>query len=297
MIKITFLGTSAMIPTIERNHSSILLSYQNENILVDCGEGTQRQLRIAKISPCKITKLLITHWHGDHILGIPGLIQNLGANQYSKTLEIYGPKGTKNYLKNILSGVVFENRIKYIVKEISSGCFYKDKNFSLFSFQLKHTIPCLGYIFKESDKLKINLNYLKKFRLTQHPLLGELQKGKNITFKGKKILVKNATFKIPGKKISIILDTAPIPNINNLIKDSDLLITESTWSSEFKEEVQKRKHLTAEIAGKIAKQAKVKKLILTHFSQRYKDLQDLEKEAKKEFKETILAKDFMEINI
>ncbi len=297
MIKITFLGTSAMIPTKERNHSSILISYKNENILIDCGEGTQRQLRIAKISPCKITKLLITHWHGDHILGIPGLIQNLGANQYSKTLQIYGPKGTKTYLKNILSGVVFENRIKYNVNEISSGTFYKNNDISLSSLELKHTIPCLGYIFKENDKLKINLNYLKKFNLKQHPLLGKLQEGQDIIYKGKKIYASKATIKLPGKKIAIALDTAPCKNLDKLSKNSDLLIAEATWTSDFKDLVEKRKHLTSAIAGKTAKKAKVKKLVLTHFSQRYKDFKELEKEAKKEFKNTTLAKDFLEINI
>src|SRR3989344_5430233 len=111
MINITFLGTSSMMPTKERNHSSILITYKDQGILVDCGEGTQRQLRIAGIKPGKITKLLITHWHGDHVLGIPGLIQNLAANNYRRALEIYGPKGTKKYLKNMLSGIVMQERI------------------------------------------------------------------------------------------------------------------------------------------------------------------------------------------
>lgn len=286
-----------MIPTAERNHSAILLSYKTENILIDCGEGTQRQLRLAKISPCKITKILISHWHGDHILGIPGLIQNLGAHQYRKTLEIYGPKGTKKYLKNLLAGVVFQNKIKIQVKEISSGTFYKDSEFTLSALKLKHTIPCLGYIFQEKDRLKINLKYLIKFSLTRHPLLGKLQKGKSISYKGKKISVKKATIPIKGKKITFIMDTAPMPSINKLAKNSDLLITESTWTSNLESQVKKRKHLTAQLAAKIAKKAKVKKLILTHFSQRYKDLDDIEKEAKKEFKNTVLAKDFMVVEV
>jgi len=297
MVKITFLGTSAMIPTAERNHSSILLTHKTENILIDCGEGTQRQLRIAKISPCKITKILISHWHGDHILGIPGLIQNLGAHQYSKTLEIYGPKGTKKYLKNLLAGVVFVNKIKIQVKEISSGIFYKDEEFTLSTLKLKHTIPCLGYVFQEKDKLKINLNYLIKFNLKQHPLLGLLQKGKSINYKGKKISVKKATTKIPGKKIAFIMDTAPTPNIDKLAKNADLLITESTWDSTLEIHVEKRKHLTSQLAAKIAKKAKAKKLILTHFSQRYRDLEQIEKQAKKEFKNTVLAKDFMVVEV
>ena len=101
-IKIKFLGTSAQIPTVKRNHSAILLTYGEENILVDCGEGTQRQIRLAKLNPCKITKILITHKHGDHTFGLPGLISTLNVSEYKKTLEIYGPKGIKKFLGDFL---------------------------------------------------------------------------------------------------------------------------------------------------------------------------------------------------
>ena len=94
---LTFLGTSQAIPTKSRNHTAMLLRYEDEMILVDCGEGTQRQFRKAEINPCKLTKLLITHWHGDHILGIPGLLQTLALNNYNKTLDVYGPSGTKRF--------------------------------------------------------------------------------------------------------------------------------------------------------------------------------------------------------
>ena len=296
MIKITFLGTSAMMPTKERNHSSIFLSYKNEGILIDCGEGTQRQLRIAKIPPSKITKVLISHWHGDHVLGLPGLIQNLGANNYNKTLEIYGPKDSKKYLKNMLSGVILKDTIDYEVKEIS-GKFFENDQFTLTALALEHNTPCLGYIFQEKDKLKMNLPYLKKFGLTQDPLLGKLQQGKDITFNGKKITVKKATKRILGKKIGIVMDTAPCKNVDKIAKNSDLLILESTWASELNDIAIRRKHLTSELAAKIAKKNKVKELVLTHFSQRYNNTNLLEKEAKKIFKKTKLAKDFMEIEI
>lgn len=296
MINIIFLGTSAMIPTKERNHNSILISYKDQGILIDCGEGTQRQLRIAGIKPSKITKLLITHWHGDHTLGIPGLIQNLAAHNYRNTLEIYGPKGSKRYLKNLLSGIIMQEKIKYEVKELSSGVFYKN-DFALESAPLNHIVPCLAYSFKEKDKRKINLDYLKRFSLTQHPLLGDLQKGKNIVYKGKKISASKATTLIKGKKITIIMDTAPTNNAVKIAKDSDILIAESTWSKDLEKFVMKRKHLTAELAAKIAKQSRAKRLILTHFSQRYKNIKDLENEARKVFPNTALAEDFMQINI
>jgi len=297
MINITFLGTSSMIPTEERNHSSIFMSYKNEGILIDCGEGTQRQLRIAKIKPSKITKLLITHWHGDHVLGIPGLIQNLGAHNYSRTLDIYGPKNSKKYIKNMFAGIELKNVIKFNVHEISKGVFLKNQDFVLECIPLNHNIPCLGYCFRESDKRKINLNYLKKFGLKQDPLLGKLQKGKSITYKGNKISASKGTILVKGIKITVIMDTAPTKNIEKLARNSDLLITEATWGKELEYFVEDRKHLTAEIAAKIAKKSKVNKLILTHFSQRYKSEKELEEDAKDVFDDVKAAKDFMEVQV
>src|SRR5512137_1928702 len=110
-VSIAFLGTRQAIPTARRNHTAILLQYQGENILIDCGEGTQRQFRKAHINPCKITRILLTHWHGDHILGLAGLLQTLLLNSYSKTLYVYGPKGTKDDLTDLINLLVPYNKI------------------------------------------------------------------------------------------------------------------------------------------------------------------------------------------
>jgi len=294
-MKITFLGTGAMLPTKERNPNAIFISYNTEGILVDCAEGTQKQLRLAGISPAKVTKLLITHWHGDHVLGIPGLIQSLGASNYSKKLEIYGPNGSKDFFKNMMSGLVFRARINYEVREINEGKFFENIDFYLESNKVKHSIDCLSYSLIEKDKLKINIDYTKKFGLVQHPLLGELQRGKDIVYNGKKITVKKATIVKKGKKICFILDTYYDKKLISIAKNSELLISESTWLE--KDKLQDKEHLSAKDAGKLAKQAKVKKLILTHFSQRYKDMSGLLKECKKEFKNVEVAKDLMSFEI
>ena len=296
-MNILFLGTSSMLPTKERNPSSILLTYKNENILIDCGEGTQKQLRIKNISPAKITKLLITHWHGDHVLGIPGLLQSLGAGHYTKTLEIYGPKGTKNYFANMLRSFIFPIRIKMNINEINSGKFFENNDFELHSSPMKHNAPCLAYSFTEKSKRKINLEYTKKFGLTKHPLLGKLQKGKSIVYNGKKIEVNKATKLVPGKKVAIVLDTEFNENAVKFAKSSDLLIAESTYLNEEHKKNEEYKHMTIKDAINLAKKAKAKQLALTHFSQRYKDLKDFEKEAKKQFKNVILARDFSEIEL
>ena len=296
-MKIKFLGTSSMVPTKDRNHTSILLTYNAENILIDCGEGTQRQLKIASINPCKITKILLTHIHGDHTLGLPGLIQTLGANNYQKTLEIYGPKNTRNFIDNILKTFHLENKIKLTTTEIDKREFLETKEFYLEALPLKHSTYTLAYSFTEKDKRKINLSYTKKFDLTKHPLLGELQKGKDITFKGKKITADKATILKKGKKISFIFDTELTQNCIEISKNADLLIAEATYESDLEEKAKEYQHLTSEQSALIAKKARVKALILTHFSQRYKTPDQSLKEAKKIFKNTQAAKDFLEINI
>ena len=286
-----------MVPTKDRNHTSILLNYNGENILIDCGEGTQRQLRIANINPAKITKLLITHKHGDHTLGIPGLIQTLGTSNYQKTLEMYGPKYIGDFLSSILKIYTLENRIKYEINEIDKEIFFENKDFILKALPLKHSSICLSYSFIEKDKRKINLTYTKKFGLTRHPLLGELQKGKDITFKGKPIKVEKATKLKKGKKISFIFDTLYTDNCIKIAQNADILICEATYAKNLENKAKDYMHLTAQQAALIAKNAKVKKLILTHTSQRYKDVKLLEKEAKKIFKNTITAKDFLQISL
>ena len=117
MTEITFLGTGCMQPTKYRNHAGILLKYKNENILFDCGEGIQRQMRFASVKPARITKLFISHFHGDHVFGIPGLLSSMGADQTSKRLQIFGPKGTEKYIQNMLIGFAARDIIPYDIKD------------------------------------------------------------------------------------------------------------------------------------------------------------------------------------
>ena len=296
-MKIVFLGTSSMQPTKERGLPAFLFSYGSENILVDCGEGTQRQMKIKKIKPNKLTKILISHWHGDHVLGLGGLIRNLGANQYNGTLEVYGPKGIEKYMDNILNSSVYEERTSIKLIEIDSGKIFENKDFYIEAFKLEHSSLCYGFNFVGKDKRKINLNYTKKFRLVKHPILGELQKGNDIVWEGRKIKAKDATILISGKKISYISDTKYFGKLASFIKNSDLLISESTYLEKDSDKAKDYTHLTAKQAAELAKEGKVKKLALTHFSQRYKDYKEFKDEATKVFKNTVCASDFMEIDI
>ncbi len=296
-MKITFLGTASMQPTKERNLTSIHLNYDSENILFDCGEGTQRQMKIAGIKATRLTRVIISHFHADHILGLGGLLRNLEVNSYNQTLYIYGPKGLETFYHNITNSAHYHGKIKVKLIEIKPGVVVETDKFLIEAISLAHSVPSYAFVLKEKDKRKINIDYLKKFGLTQHPILGELQKGKDIVWEGKKITVKNATKLIKGKKVSFIFDTGYCENAVKAAKDADLVICESTFSVNEKDKAREYKHLCTEDAARIAKKAKAQKLILTHFSQRYKDESELKKEAQKIFKNVECAHDFFEVKV
>ncbi|MCF7910258.1 ribonuclease Z [Candidatus Pacearchaeota archaeon] len=293
-IKITFLGTSAQIPTAKRNHTAVLLSYKDENILIDCGEGTQRQFRIARLNPCKITRILLTHKHGDHTFGLPGLISTLNASGYNKTLYIYGPQGIKKYLENMFKLINYKLDFKIEIKEVS-GKFFDLGEFYLEAEKMEHGIPTNAYNFVLRDKIRIDKKKLLKSKLPAGPLLKKIQEGKDVVYNGKKYLSRNLTYLEKGRKISFVFDTLKNKKISKLVKNSDLFICESSFleNSENGEQLAKEHmHLTAKQVAEIAKKAKVRELILTHISSRYDQYPEaILDEAKSIFKNSKIAKD------
>lgn len=297
-IKLTFLGTGSAIPTKRHNHQAILINYRDESMLFDCGEGTQRQFRYADISPMKLTKLFITHWHGDHILGIPGLLQTLAFNNFSGKLDIYGPRGTKRFMTVILETFIFVGKLDYEIHEISEGKIMETKDFLVEAHSMSHGTECFSYSFIEKEKTRLDKKKIAKLKLPNSPILKDLQSGKDVTFNGKKIKAKDVTYTQPQRKITIILDTSMSDNTIKAAKDSDILICEANYTKDEEQRAEDRDHLTAEQAASIAKKAKAKSLYLTHLSQRYEhNPQLIEKEAKKVFKNTKLANDLDIIEI
>jgi len=297
MIKITFLGTGSHVPSRARNHTAMLLSYEGENILIDCGEGTQRQFRYARLNPCKVTRILITHWHGDHVLGLPGLLQTLALSGYNKKLIIYGPKGTKEFMKKMFEVFVFREKFPIEVEEVQ-GKFFENKDFYLEAKPMIHGIPCNAYCFVKKGQVRIDKDKLKKSGLHPGPLLQKIKEGKDVIYEGKKYKAKNLTSRDNDKKIGFVLDTSMNVGIVPFVKDTDVLIMESSFESSLGEKAKEYKHLTAKQVAEIAKKAQVKKLVLTHVSARYdKNPKKILDEAKKIFKNVVLVKDLEELRV
>ncbi len=299
-IEMTFLGTSSMVPTKDRNVQGIYLDYKGEGILVDCGEGTQRQMNIAGINRLKVKKILISHWHGDHVSGLIGLIQTMGNTDEPGKLTIFGPKGTREYMNHLLQSCVFDLRLSLDINELNikqKNVIFENDDYMIEAAPLDHTTPCLGYTFIEKDMRKINIEKAKKLGLSEGPLLGKLQKGESVKINNKTIHPDDISSIKRGKKIAFILDTTLTDACYELAESADVLVCEATFESGKEEKALQFKHMTTEMAGLIANKSGVKKLILTHFSQRYKTLHDLEEEIKNLFQNTTLAYDFMKVKL
>lgn len=297
-MEIIFLGTSSMVPTKERNQIAVFLRYSTHGILLDCGEGTQRQFKIANISLPKITKILLTHWHGDHVLGLPGLMQTLSSLNYSSKLEIYGPKNTKKRIESMFEAFVFDKHLDFEVTEIvKDGKFFENSEFILEAYRLEHGIETLGFTFIEKDKRKIDMKKAKKLGIPEGPLIGKLQNGHPVDIKGKKIHPDDVSTLQKGKKIAYITDTIPCDGCYKAGQEADIIICEATYSSKLAEKSEEYNHMTAKQAGHIASNSGAKKLVLVHFSARYKNTDELEDDAKNLFDNTVCAYDFMKINI
>jgi ribonuclease Z len=273
------------------------LSYKDENILFDCGEGTQRQFRKAQLNPCRLTRILITHIHGDHTFGLSGLLSTLNFSGYNKELHIYCPKGSKKIIEEFIDLEHLKNDFKIKIEEVS-GKFYENEEFYLEAESMQHGIPTNAYNFVIKSKLRIDKSKLKKYKIQQGPLLKNLKEGKDIVYNGKKYKAKDLLYGEKGKKISIILDTLFNNKIKKFAENADILVCDSSFSSENSKEAKEHLHLTAKQDGEIAKAANVKKLILTHISQRYEsNLKELLDDAKSAFKNVVIAEDFSEFEV
>ena len=298
-INLTFLGTGSSIPTARRNHPAVLLKYKGENILVDCGEGTQRQFRKAGLNPCKVTRILISHWHGDHVLGLPGLLQTLVMNGYSRRLEIYGPRGSKEWVRKYFDLIGRkEEKLDIVVKEVGEGVVFDGGDFFIETIEMDHDCSVVAYSFVVKEKCRLDKAKLAKLNVSNSPLIGELSKGKTVEINRKKVDGKKLVYVERERKVVFVMDTRYNENAVKISKGADLLVSEATYSKNEESIAEEYGHLTSVDAAKIAKKAKVGALVLMHLSQRYDAVPKvILNEAKGVFENVRIVEDFDEVEL
>jgi len=301
MIIITFLGTVSGIPSLRRNHSAIALEYftdYRDVLLFDCGEGTQKQLMKSGISFMQINKIFISHWHADHFAGLIPLIQTMNLENRKKQLTIYGPEAEK-FVSDIVDLGYFG--LRFPVKAINVpfegseiSLVHETEDYEILSIPVYHSVPTVAFCLKEKDKWNIDEDKLRKLGIKRGPWLKKLKKTGKLEYKDKKVKIQDVGYVKEGLKVVYSGDTRPCKNIVKISKNADLLIHDGTF---LEEDVGSKAHADVKEAAKLAKRAKVKQLILTHISRRYTDIKELEEEAKKVFKNSRVAHDFMKIKL
>ena len=299
-LQVIFLGTAGSIPTTRRALPAVAIKRKNELILFDCGEGAQRQMIRTKVGFHKKTKVFITHMHGDHVLGLPGLLQTMALFDRREELKIYGPVGVEAFINAIEETVQFARTFPISIKEITDGgTVCEEKEYTIQATKVNHVVDALAYALIEKPRPgRFNQEKARKLGVPEGPLWSRLQHGENVRLRNKIIKPEDVLGKPrPGRKIVYTGDTRPTKALIKLARKADLLIHEATLSDELKERADQDGHSTPSEAAEIARQAEVKRLILTHVSARYKTPDTLLKQAKKIFKNVDVAEDFMRIEL
>ena len=300
-LQIVFLGTAAGVPTPKRSLPSVLLKREGEQLMFDCGEGVQRQMLHAKASLGRKMKVFITHMHGDHVLGLPGLMQTMALLNREKKLDIYGPPRIGDFLKALKETVPFGLSFPVEIHEVErAGVICEEEEYYVEAIRSKHAI--LGYVYGYVEKSrpgKFHPERAEALGIREGPLWGKLQSGKSVRLKRGLIVKPEDVMDIQrrGRKVIYTGDTRPFKGLEKFASEADLLIHESTLGQELADRARDYGHSTPEEAAQTAKKARVKLLVLTHISQRYLDPELLLQPAKRIFKNTIIAKDFMKLDI
>lgn len=297
-MEITFLGTSSAVHSYDRSHPSIALKAFGKVMLFDCGEGTQRQLIYAKVSPMKISEIFISHYHGDHVLGLPGLIQSMGFRGRETKLTLYGPKGIDKIRDAIYSLSFYNIDFPIEFVEIGSETVIETDEYIIKSQEVNHNVPSLAYSVEEKKKPRFLRQNAIDLGVPVGPDFGRLHNGEEVEVDGK-IIKPEQVLGPPRKGIKITYsgDTEPCRELIEFAKDSTLLIHESTYLEADKDKAEAHGHSTSVDAAKTAVESNSKELILTHISTRYPDSSEMLKEAKDVFENTRLANDLDTIKL
>ncbi|MCL2550121.1 MAG: ribonuclease Z [Methanimicrococcus sp.] len=305
MLKITFLGTGGALPSKDRNPAAIMVNREGDLLLFDCGEGAQRQMMCAKTGLMKISAIFLTHYHGDHILGLPGLLQTMGFYDREEKLEIYGPDGLFEIMDAFEKLGTHKLKYPIALKILAPGDVVhrsgQRSGYTIKAVRADHDRPALGFVLEEEKRPgRFNREKAVELGVSPGPDFSKLQRGGNITLAdGTVVYSKDVVGPLrPGRKISYSGDTRETDVFFYESEGADLVIHEATFTSDMAEEAYEYGHSTAKGAAKMAKKYNIRKLVLTHLSPRLADEEEsVYEDAASEFENIVVAEDFMEIDV
>jgi len=298
-MKLVFLGTSAAQPTAERGMTCICLVLDREILMFDAGEGAQIAFQKSKLGWNKKIRIFVTHLHGDHCVGILGLLQTMSLQNRTESVDIYGPTGIEEFIAANLKILNFGLTFPVRITRIKEGLVFEDSTYSIHVCEAEHSIQAYSYLFTEKDKPgKFYPQKAKELGIPEGKLWHELQNDTEVKVGDKTIKPSDVMGeKRKGRKIGISGDTRPTQKLEEFFQDCDYITFDSTYSDTLRDKAKENFHSTAKEAAELAKKARVSNLILTHFSARYEDVDELVNEAKTIHGSVIAAKDLLEINI
>ncbi|MEP6493671.1 MAG: ribonuclease Z [bacterium] len=300
-LAIRLLGTSASRPTVERNVSCVTFHREGETLMFDCGEGTQRQMMKYGIS-FALADIFFTHMHADHLLGVIGLMRTMALQGRIEPLRLWGPRGSARVLKRA-EGLGFERTTFPIeIIELDAGQRVERAGYALVPFAVDHRgAASIGYALVEEDrKGRFNPDLARELGIPEGPLWGQIHRGKSITLDDGRVIEPSVLVgaERPGRTVVLTGDTRPCAATVEASQSADLLIHEATFGDEEAQRAIETGHSTAREAALIAREAGVRRLVLTHFSARYsREASELDREAKQVFASTTIGKDGMEIDV
>jgi ribonuclease Z len=302
MFEVVFLGTSASAPSIQRGLSASMVMYREYRFLIDCGEGTQRQILRSGLGFKRLNKILLTHGHLDHILGLGGLASTFSRWEAIDSMEIYGGKSTLARVKDLLLKVVLRTdklamNLKFV--PLTPGPIFEDKTFCLSAFPVTHRgADCFGFLFEEKDRRPFLNEKAEALGIPVGPERRQLVAGQVITLSDGRTVHPDEVLgpNIPGAKMVFVGDTGRTDDLLEIAQDADALIIESTYLDVEADMARRFGHITAAQAARLALEANVQHLYLTHLSRRYRD-EDVQKEAEAIFPNTTVARDFDRIKV
>ncbi|MFI0434452.1 MAG: ribonuclease Z [Parachlamydiaceae bacterium] len=290
---LTILGCSSQQPTRFRSHGAYLLRWNGEGLLFDPGEGTQRQFIFANIAPTVVTRIFISHFHGDHCLGLGSILMRLNLDNVSHLIHCYYPASGKKYFDRLRYGSIYHERIKVVEHPVSqAGVVEDDGKFKIEAEFLLHGVENIGWRITEPDTRKFENDKLAAHGV-KGPLVKELQEKGCVMIGDKRVTLDDVSWIRHGDSFAVVIDTVPCQSAIHLARGASLFLCESTYLEEHAELARLHHHMTAKQAAEIAKEAEAKKLILTHFSARYQNLKPFEQEARSVFANTSVADDFI----